>query len=162
MRNNSRKRWFRHLTLTKKQHHTSYFKQDVVHYYLNSFEPYLHVTLRCGLPSGRMDQRIFHQNKEEDFLKEKNLFQETLDMRMNYYTQSFRNGYPTSTQELDVQIIHELRSEFQLKILLQVTKFPKATHMYGNYGYHQVQLTFKEQGLKVNQKKYGELCVNLE
>ncbi|MHC5410054.1 IS3 family transposase, partial [Listeria seeligeri] len=86
---------------------------------------------------------------------------------------------PRTTQERDARIIHELRSEFRLTILLQATKFPKATYMYwqkrleqknpnaslekkiqeifdehhGNYGYRRIQLALKAQGIKVNQKK---------
>ncbi|WP_312025700.1 IS3 family transposase, partial [Listeria seeligeri] len=99
----------------------------------------------------------------------------------------FRNGCPRTTQERDARIIHELRSEFRLTILLQATKFPKATYMYwqkrleqknpnaslekkiqeifdehhGNYGYRRIQLALKAQGIKVNQKKVRRIMGKL-
>ncbi|SDW90329.1 helix-turn-helix domain-containing protein, partial [Listeria ivanovii] len=39
-----------------KQHYTSQFKQNVLHYYLNSGDSYLDVALQYGLPSGDLLQ----------------------------------------------------------------------------------------------------------
>ncbi|EGO8422687.1 transposase [Enterococcus faecalis] len=77
--------------------------------------------------------------------------------------------------------------KFRLTVLLEATKFPKATYMYwqkrferknpnqkleaqikkifdenkGNYGYRRIQLALKEQGLNVNQKKIRRLMRKL-
>ncbi|MBC6307702.1 helix-turn-helix domain-containing protein [Listeria booriae] len=48
-----------------KQHYTSQFKQNVIHYYLNSGDSYLDVALQYGLPSGDLLQS-WHQK----FLRE--------------------------------------------------------------------------------------------
>lgn len=48
-----------------KQNYSSQFKQNVIHYYLNSGDSYLNVALEYGLPSGDLLQH-WHQ----DFLRE--------------------------------------------------------------------------------------------
>ncbi|EDN9716448.1 IS3 family transposase, partial [Listeria monocytogenes] len=99
----------------------------------------------------------------------------------------FRNGHSRTTQEREARIIHELRSEFRLTILLEATQFPKATYMYwqkrlerknpdaslekkmkeifdennGNYGYRRIQLALKEQGITINQKKVRRMMSKL-
>ncbi|WP_429864632.1 IS3 family transposase [Enterococcus faecalis] len=100
---------------------------------------------------------------------------------------SFRDEYTRSTQERHARIIHELRKEFKLTILLEATKFPKATYMYwqkrfnrenpneeleilinkifeennGNYGYRRIQYALMERGIKVNQKKIRRIMRKL-
>lgn len=205
-----------HKRITK-QSYSSQFKQDVIHYYLNSGDSYLSVALKYGLSSGDLIQS-WHQV----FLKEgiqglspkpkgrpsmskknkKTIAKKTNDSGTRTGTRErttscraslckkaprFRDEYLGSTQERDARIIHALRKEFRLTILLEATKFPKATYMYwkkrfdrkdpnaelekiikdifeenkGNYGYRRIQLALKERGMKVNQKKIRRIMRKL-
>src|SRR5690625_4736006 len=43
---------------------------------------------------------------------------------------SFRDRYCESTAKTESRVIHELRKEFRLVVILEAIDFPKATYMY--------------------------------
>ncbi|WP_346729206.1 IS3 family transposase [Lederbergia citrea] len=92
---------------------------------------------------------------------------------------SFRDKYSEPTAKTESRVIHELRKEFKLAVILEATGFPKATYMYwqkrfiepnpdeeiekiikdivdkhnGNYGYRRIDLELRKKGYIVNHKK---------
>lgn len=84
-------------------------------------------------------------------------------------------------------MIHELRKDFKLAIILEATRFPKATYMYwqkrfnrrnkneeiekqieeifkendGNYGYRRIQSELRNRGVLVNSKKVRRIMRKL-
>nr|WP_084179150.1 IS3 family transposase [Virgibacillus alimentarius] len=92
---------------------------------------------------------------------------------------SFREKYSEPTAKTESRIIHELRGEFRLAVILEATKFPKATYMYwqkrfnetnpdkeiekviqdifeehnGNYGYRRINIELRNREYIVNHKK---------
>src|SRR5699024_8715217 len=43
---------------------------------------------------------------------------------------SFRDKYSEPTAKVEARIIHSLRSEFKLAVILEATGFPRSTYMY--------------------------------
>src|SRR5699024_12132796 len=91
----------------------------------------------------------------------------------------FRNKYSEPTAKIESRIIHSLRSEFKLAVILEATGFPRLTYMYwqkrfnennpdeeieglikkifeehkGNYGYRRIGTELRNRGYKVNANK---------
>ena len=101
---------------------------------------------------------------------------------------SFGDGYSRKAKsEIQSRVIHELRSDFKLSVLLEATKFPKSTYMYWQqrfdrpnkdksieeaiksifeeskeaYGYRRVTAMVRKHGFIVNQKKVRRLMKKL-
>src|SRR5699024_3256044 len=92
---------------------------------------------------------------------------------------SFRDKYSEPTAKVETRIIHSLRSEFKLAVILEATGFPRSTYMYwqkrfnennpdeeieglikkiieehkGNYGYRRIVTELRNRGYMVNSKK---------
>src|SRR5699024_5492255 len=92
---------------------------------------------------------------------------------------SFRDKYSEPTAKVEARIIHSLRSEFKLAIILEATGFPRTTYMYwqkrfnennrdeeieglikeifeehkGNYGYRRIDTELRNRDQIVNPKK---------
>src|SRR5699024_9812007 len=92
---------------------------------------------------------------------------------------SFRDKYSEPTAKVETRIIHSLRSEFKLAVILEATGFPRSMYMYwqkrfnennpdeeieglikkifeehkGNYGYRRIGTELRNRGYMVNSKK---------
>src|SRR5699024_3627120 len=89
---------------------------------------------------------------------------------------SFRDKYSEPTAKVEARIIHSLRSEFKLAVILEATGFPRSTYMYwqkrfnenkpdeeieglikkifeehkGNYGYRRIGTDLRSRGYMFN------------
>src|SRR5699024_8498271 len=90
-----------------------------------------------------------------------------------------RNKYTETTEKIESKIIHSLRKEFKLAVILEATGVPRSTYMYwqkrfnennpdeeigglikkifeehkGNYGYRRIGTELRNRGCMVNSKK---------
>ncbi|MFC3632464.1 IS3 family transposase [Enterococcus rivorum] len=191
------------------------FKQDVIHYYLTSGDSYLAVALKYGLSSGALlqhwHQLFLHEGIEgllpkmkgrPSMTKKKQTPKKwaTREQELERENELLRAelAFIKKLRALGMTIPDRLKSEthesstnsekeFRLTILLEATKFPKATYMYwqkrlnrenpeekleetikkifeennGNYGYRRIQIALNQLGLKVNQKKIRRIMRKL-
>src|SRR5699024_11901050 len=100
---------------------------------------------------------------------------------------SFRDKYSEPTAKVESRIIHSLRKEFKLALILEATGFPRSTYMYwqkrfnennpdeeieglikeifeehkGSYGYRRIDTELRNRGHIVNPKKILRLMRKL-
>src|SRR5699024_11514321 len=100
---------------------------------------------------------------------------------------SFRDKYTEPTAKVETRIIHSLRSEFILAVILEATGFPRSMYMYwqkrikennpdeeieglikeifeehkGSYGYRRIDTELRNRGHIVNPKKILRLMRKL-
>ncbi|HBI2078054.1 TPA: IS3 family transposase [Enterococcus faecalis] len=201
----------------KNQKYSSKFKEDVVRYYQISGESTLDVAIKFGLPDRGMVTKwhtlfinegaeglspkvrgnsSMINKKQKDHAKKIVTREQELEREVELLRAEL--AFLKKLRALGMNIPDQLKNdmhvsfmnsekEFKLTILLEATKFPKATYMYwqkrfdrenpneeleilinkifeennGNYGYRRIQYALMERGLKVNQKKIRRIMRKL-